>query len=622
MNALGVKGDISTEDAYSILTNIAAEYNNTINHEDSLLIQLIVELTNSFFNDYEDYRFSDETKCVLLSSDLQLCEPSKLKINDMFWEKGKEHISSNSFIHKGILSMAAFNLGASSIRSNCFKIKDFVITGFGQHEDIADRINSLKRSFPCGTTIFKELIQNAEDAGATEIAFILDKRDYSSNTESLCFSEEEQNNWHLYQQYTPSLLVYMNSFFSELDLQGIQSVGLGGKKEINTIGKFGLGFNAVYHLTDSPCLLTRRSSDSKITFCIFDPFRKHLTLEPGSLPGLRLDFSSNDFKKFEDQFRPYSLQTLNDSYACSFPELTRGDYSLFRIPIMNPNTKIEGMLEELLHHLPNLNLFLENINEIFLYQRNEDDTIHILGTISVDVVNSKSFPIPVSLKCEYIDKIQISVKEINVEKNIPNKESNFFKRKKVISQHKSSWLLFTHKGSVDQLGTCCPIINEYKGILEKEKLTNEVYAGVAVEIPGDTDSNTAVVSSCLYSYLPIGDDKPISFPIKINAPFILEPERQHLRFRDMTQDSSSRIEWEDVWHSAIIEHVITPLFASLICTSTLRLLGRFTTCIAQTTTASRLFFALNGTSCLRNEFFLKIFDFKTFFKFCTITMTY
>ena len=60
----------------------------------------------------------------------------------------------------------------------------------------------------------------------------------------------------------------------------------------------------------------------------------------------------------------------------------------------------------------------------------------------------------------------------------------------------------------------------------------------------------------------------------------------------------------------------------LLTTSTLRLLGRFTTCIAQTTTASRLFFALNGTSCLRNEFFLEIFDLKTFFKFCTITMTY
>ena len=73
---------------------------------------------------------------------------------------------------------------------------------------------------------------------------------------------------------------------------------------------------------------------------------------------------------------------------------------------------------------------------------------------------------------------------------------------------------------------------------------------------------------------------------------------------------------------ASIYTIKTRLMCIYIYTSTLRLLGRFTTCIAQTTTASRLFFALNGTSCLRNEKNLEIFDFKTFFKFCTITMTY
>ena len=169
---------------------------------------------------------------------------------------------------------------------------------------IVDRINCLKRSFPCGTTVFKELIQNADDAGATEIAFILDKRDYSSNTEYLCFTEKEQNSWHLYQQYAPSLLVYNNSFFSEQDLRGIQSVGLGGEKGRDTIGKFGLGFKVVYHLTDSPCFITRRSSDNKITFCVFDPFRKHLTLPPASLPGKRLDFTPNYYHKFNLYLTP------------------------------------------------------------------------------------------------------------------------------------------------------------------------------------------------------------------------------------------------------------------------------------------------------------------------------
>ena len=52
-------------------------------------------------------------------------------------------------------------------------------------------------------------------------------------------------------------------------------------------------------------------------------------------------------------------------------------------------------------------------------------------------------------------------------------------------------------------------------------------------------------------------------------------------------------------------NISPPLYA----TSTLRVLGRFTTCIAQKTTSSRLFFALNGISCLRHEIFLEIFDF-------------
>ena len=564
LDALGVKTNISSQDAYTILARIAAEYRDNIDGRDELLVNLIIDLTNTFFIDCDEHRFSTETEHVLLSSDFTLCEPSKLKINDMFWEKRKDKLSLNSFIHRKIIPLAAFNLGASSIRSIGFKMKDFAITEFGQHEDIADRINNLKRSFPCGTTIFKELIQNAEDAGASWIAFILDKRDYSSNTESLCFSEIEQNNWHLYQHYTPSLLVYNDRPFSDQDLKGIQSLGVGGKKERNTIGKFGLGFNAVYHLTDSPCLLTKRSSDSQITFCVFDPLRKHLTLEPWRSPGKRFDFSCNYFKKFKDQFLPYSLQSLNDAGVCCFPELTSGDYSLFRIPIMNTEIVIEELLKELLHSLPNLNLFLENITRISIFQRNEDNSTSILGTIKVGISNSINIPIPDPLKCGFMKEIQRSVKTIYFEKGISKQSSGLGKRQRDNTLPKS-WFLFTYKGSVEQLETYCPAIREYKSILEREKLWSYgVYAGIAVEIPNDADSDPTLQNTCLYSYLPIGNDKPVSFPILINAPFILEPERQHIRFRDSNRDSSPNIGWEDVWHSALIEHVITPLYTALV----------------------------------------------------------
>ena len=53
--------------------------------------------------------------------------------------------------------------------------------------------------------------------------------------------------------------------------------------------------------------------------------------------------------------------------------------------------------------------------------------------------------------------------------------------------------------------------------------------------------------------------------------------------------------------SVLVYTIKTRLMCIYIYTSTLRLLGRFTTCFAQTTTASRLLFALNGTSCLENE---------------------
>ena len=57
----------------------------------------------------------------------------------------------------------------------------------------------------------------------------------------------------------------------------------------------------------------------------------------------------------------------------------------------------------------------------------------------------------------------------------------------------------------------------------------------------------------------------------------------------------------------------------LIVLARIRLLGRFTTCLAQTTTASRLLFAQVGISCLKNGIYFGNFRVKIF---CTIMMTY
>eukprot|EP01031_Cornospumella_fuschlensis_P039421 gene39421-47992_t len=45
---------------------------------------------------------------------------------------------------------------------------------FGQKVDLTASIRNILRNYPEGTAIFKELIQNADDAGATVVRFCFD----------------------------------------------------------------------------------------------------------------------------------------------------------------------------------------------------------------------------------------------------------------------------------------------------------------------------------------------------------------------------------------------------------------------------------------------------------------
>jgi hypothetical protein len=58
-----------------------------------------------------------------------------------------------------------------------------------------------------------------------------------------------------------SLCVFNDACFSTKDLEKIQQLGKGSKmNDPSKTGQFGVGFNAVYHLTDAPSFLTRGKS--------------------------------------------------------------------------------------------------------------------------------------------------------------------------------------------------------------------------------------------------------------------------------------------------------------------------------------------------------------------------
>lgn len=85
------------------------------------------------------------------------------------------------------------------------------------------------------------MIQNADDAGAKTVWFYVDERQHRDfNLPHL----------ELRRFQGPALVAANDACFTEQDWEGIQSLQLSVKADDPfKVGKFGIGFNSVYHLT-------------------------------------------------------------------------------------------------------------------------------------------------------------------------------------------------------------------------------------------------------------------------------------------------------------------------------------------------------------------------------------
>ena len=89
--------------------------------------------------------------------------------------------------------------------------------------------------------IMQELIQNADDAQATEVAFLIDWRYHS--TDDVMFS-----NFEKYQG--PALYAWNNAVFKKKDWYSLAKIDESSKKDdVSKAGRFGLGFQSVFHIT-------------------------------------------------------------------------------------------------------------------------------------------------------------------------------------------------------------------------------------------------------------------------------------------------------------------------------------------------------------------------------------
>ena len=128
------------------------------------------------------------------------------------------------------------------------------LTGFGCSSarditiDVRDLIQGYIRSYPTGITLIKEFIQNADDAKATELTVVLDRRSHPQGP---------VRDPRMKRLLGPSLLITNDAKFTDEDHLGITTLLNSGKRrDSGKTGRFGIGFSCCYNITDFPSFVS------------------------------------------------------------------------------------------------------------------------------------------------------------------------------------------------------------------------------------------------------------------------------------------------------------------------------------------------------------------------------
>ncbi|KAF8063582.1 hypothetical protein FPV67DRAFT_1630231 [Lyophyllum atratum] len=185
--------------------------------------------------------------------------------------------------------------------------------------------------YPFSKGLFRELVQNSEDAGAKKQIFVIDHRTY----------DDLQNPGAI---KGPALLAYNDSVFTERDFESLLNLWDSSKKSDTTkIGKFGMGFRCTFHVTDTPQVL------SGSTMIILDPLKQVSSAED-------IRFNLAQVPEAAELVKPFALDFFHPSLDIrqKFP------CSVVRLPL---RTKPSGISHEILPAAELRKLLIHFVND-------------------------------------------------------------------------------------------------------------------------------------------------------------------------------------------------------------------------------------------------------------------
>ena len=173
--------------------------------------------------------------------------------HDMKWQSRSECPPQMEEVHEDISQSSCLRFGVRNLSEIVAAQCDFGegdwLEVTGQQESLTTRLKGILKDYPWQSLV-KEMLQNAEDAGASVFKVLIDRR--PRGEESLLTPE-------MAALQGPCLWFFNDAVFQDKDFQRLVSLGQASKsEEKGKIGRHGLGFNAIFNITDVPSVLSHQ----------------------------------------------------------------------------------------------------------------------------------------------------------------------------------------------------------------------------------------------------------------------------------------------------------------------------------------------------------------------------
>lgn len=417
---------------------------------------------------------------------------------------------------------------------------------FFQSEPLTIRLKNLIRDYPEGVGIIKELVQNADDAGAHHVEITFDWRNHPF---------EKLPDPRMEVLMGPAMLVYNDSQFTDQDFKNIQSLGDSGKRQtLWKTGRFGVGFNSVYHVTDYPSFISR----DRIVF--FDP---HASAIPGATlgePGKSWKFAETgwwDFSDFMKIYEPGGLRKSTQDFEGTLFRLPLRDIEQAKVskirnePFTQEN--VDQLLAEFVKTSEEMLIFLKSVINIKVRKISTDGTLHELLTITTQ--NEQEVK---AEREKFIAPLSDGTKSLfSICQNRPQDLPSISYRHEI--------KLTTQEGqtvSTWRVTSLMRVEQELFNLMQQLASQGEKavpWAGAAALVSRTGDLSQKPFIGRAYCFLPLPQET--NLPVHLNGFFDLDSSRRELTSDgNLTGRDTKRV----LWNRLLVKHVVAYAYANLI----------------------------------------------------------